>query len=741
MSNQKDKEALPLIERALQERPNYAEALANRAILHYRENNLIDAIKDVELAISFKPHLTQLWAFLGTLRHQNNNVSGAIDALKKAYKFEPENLNYVEELCVYLRQDKRFPEAIAILEKAAKQVPENANIWANLGLTFQQVARNEEAKVAYQKALAINPELAGIASNVGTIFKNAGDLHLARQYFEKAIAINPNFAGGHINLGSVLQNLGLLDEALVSYRRAIAIKPDFAEAHVNLGNTFLELGKLQDALASYQMAISIKPDFAEALSNLGITLKELGKLEDATMSHKAAIELKPDYSGAHNNLGLTQQDLGELEDAVASYQKAIAIKPDFIFAHSNLLFCLNYHPDLSADAIFAEHCRWDEIHARHLLAQATHDRPRDPNRRLRIGYVSPNFNRHSAASFIHVLLSNHDKTQCELFAYAEVSVEDEISKQLKNCVDHWQNTVGMSDETLAERIRIDGIDILVDLAGHTKGNRLLVFARKPAPIQVSWLGYGYTTGLQAMDYFLTDHHLAPIGSESFFSEKLLRLPLYAAYRPQTGMGDVGPLPALRNGGITFGSTSRSVRLNYRVIRAWAAILDRLPTSRLMINSASFRSEGMQARIRAKFAAHGVDPCRLIVGFESPPWDVLRQTDITLDCFPHNSGTTLSESLYMGVPFISLATRPSLGRIGATLLQGVGHPEWLATTEDEYIEKAVLLATDLHKLTQLRGTLRSEMKTSVLMNEPAFVLSVEKAYRETWINYCKAKDIH
>ena len=576
---------------------------------------------------------------------------------------------------------------------------------------------------------------------LGAIFNKAGKFNESLFATQKAVELVPNDSGAYYNLGLTFKCLGKFKQALSSYQKAIAIKPDFAEAHVNLGDTFLELGKTQDAFSSYQTAIAIRPDFAEAFSNLGVTLIELGKLEDAVNCYQKAIAINPNFAPALSNMGNALKDLGELEDAVASYQKAIAIKPDFIFAHSNLLFCLNYHPDLSADAIFAEHCRWDEIHARHLLAQATHDRPRDPNRRLRIGYVSPNFNRHSAASFIHVLLSNHDKTQCELFAYAEVSVEDEISKQLKNCVDHWQNTVGMSDETLAERIRIDGIDILVDLAGHTKGNRLLVFARKPAPIQVSWLGYGYTTGLQAMDYFLTDHHLAPIGSESFFSEKLLRLPLFTAYRPQTGMGDVGPLPALRNGGITFGSTSRSVRLNYRVIRAWAAILDRLPTSRLMINSASFRSEGMQARIRAKFAAHGVDPCRLIVGFESPPWDVLRQTDITLDCFPHNSGTTLFESLYMGVPFISLATRPSLGRIGATLLQGVGHPEWLATTEDEYIEKAVLLATDLHKLTQLRGTLRSEMKTSVLMNEPAFVLSVEKAYRETWINYCKAKDIH
>ena len=205
------------------------------------------------------------------------------------------------------------------------------------------------------------------------------------------------------------------------------------------------------------------------------------------------------------------------------------------------------------------------------------------------------------------------------------------------------------------------------------------------------------------------------------------------------MGDVGALPALQTGGITFGSTSRSVRLNYRVIRAWATILNRLPTSRLMINSASYRSVGMQNRIRAQFAAHGINENRVIVGYESPPWDVLRQIDITLDCFPHNSGTTLSESLYMGVPFISLADRPSVGRIGATVLQGIGHPEWLAATEDEYVEKAVLLATDLHKLAQIRSTLRGEMEASVLMNEPAFALSVEAAYREIWMNHCKAKD--
>jgi predicted O-linked N-acetylglucosamine transferase (SPINDLY family) len=295
----------------------------------------------------------------------------------------------------------------------------------------------------------------------------------------------------------------------------------------------------------------------------------------------------------------------------------------------------------------------------------------------------------------------------------------------------------MSDDTLSERIRSDEIDILVDLAGHTAKNRLSVFARKPAPVSLSWLGFGYTTGLTALDYYLTDETSAPLGCERLFSELPYRLaPTASVFRPSLGMGPVGFLPAEKCGFVTFGSMTRAVRINYRTIRVWSEILKRVEGSRLVINSHDFLSVSMQDYIVGKFADQDISRERLSIGFESPPWDVLRTLDIGLDCFPHNSGATLFESLYMGVPIVTLAGRPSVGRLGSSILVGAGHSEWIAHTEDEYVEIAVALAADLPKLSDVRSKLRLEMQASPLMDEVGFARRVEEAYRVMWAKWCK-----
>ena len=310
-----------------------------------------------------------------------------------------------------------------------------------------------------------------------------------------------------------------------------------------------------------------------------------------------------------------------------------------------------------------------------------------------------------------------------------------MTTRYRGYIDHWVPTLGMSDEALAERVRADGIDILLDLAGHTARNRLGMFARRPAPVSLSWMGFGYTTGLSAIDYLLTDAASAPEGSEALFSEQPWRLatPAYA-YRPAEGMGEVNALPAPANGHVTFGTLTRSVRINHRTVRVWSQILLRMPGARLVIDSGNYRDAGMRAGLIEKFAAHGIAPERLQIGYHTPPWDVLRGMDIGLDCFPHNSGTTLFESLYMGVPFITLAGRPSVGRLGSSILHGVGHPEWIAHSEDEYVEKAVALASDLPRLARLRAGLRAEMEASPIRDEAGFARKVEAAYREMFARW-------
>ena len=421
-------------------------------------------------------------------------------------------------------------------------------------------------------------------------------------------------------------------------------------------------------------------------------------------------------------------------------RQSLALSPTDASAHGNLLFVLNYHPDKTGDEVFAEYRAYDQnFCVQHRKDWRPHANAKDATRVLKVGYVSPDFRSHSCANFLEPLLSRHDKSRVRVYAYAELLREDPVTARYKNYVDHWVPTRGLSDAALADRIRADGIDILVDLAGHTGGNRLGVFARKPAPVSLSWMGYGCTTGLSAIDYFLTDAPSAPLGSERFFSEAPWRLPTGWAYRPAGAaqMGEVSALPAAKNGYVTFGTLTRAVRVNHRTVRVWAELLKRAPNARLVIDSRSYQDVATQEELAARFVALGVERERLLIGCHSPPWDVLRGVDIGLDCFPHNSGTTLFETLYMGIPFVTLADRPSVGCLGSSILQGVGHGEWIARTEAEYIDKALALAQDPVRLAQLRAGLRGEMQASALMDEAAFTRSVEDAYRQMFSEWCGA----
>ena len=483
--------------------------------------------------------------------------------------------------------------------------------------------------------------------------------------------------------------------------------------------------------------LKIYPQSLDTINVLGAALQGQGKLQEAVASYNKAIQIRPDYPEAHNSLGNALKDLGQLDEAVASYNQAIQIRPDYADAYSNRLFTLNYAPDLGADEIFLAYREYDKhfgVPGRDLWQPYTNSR--SPDRKLKIGYVSPDFRTHSAKYFLEPLLSHHDTNHFEVYAFAELNKDDQFTVRYQGYVDHWVLTKGLDDEQLAEQIRSLDIDILIDLAGHTKGNRLGVFALKPAPVSVSWLGYGYTTGLSAIDYYLTDVATVPHGDEHLFSEKPWRLKTPSfAYRPAEGMGDVGLLPALERGFITFGTLTRAVRINYRTIRVWSEILKRTDNTRLIVNSRNFDDSYVQKEFIRRFADEGIDEARLEIGFSSPPWDLMRSIDIGLDCFPHNSGTTLFEHLYMGAPYITLAGRPGVGRIGSSILEGVGHSEWIATSEEEYIEKAVELASDQHRLAEIRGSLRGEMESSAVMDEDGFTNKVEQAYREMWRDWC------
>jgi predicted O-linked N-acetylglucosamine transferase (SPINDLY family) len=625
------------------------------------------------------------------------------------------------------------------MEKQARlligRYPDSAFAWKGLGTALQM--QEKYSLPDLQKAAALSPEDAEVHNHLGNAWRGLKEFDKAVASYRRALEIKPDYAKAYSNLGVALQELGQFDEALASYRRALEIKPDLVEAYNNLGALLSELGQNDNAVLIYRQALEIKPAFAEAHSGLGTVLRALGQFDEALISFRRALEIKPDFAEAHTGLGAVLNSLGQLDGALASFRRALEIKPDFVGTFSNMLFVSNYDSDKQGEEIFAAYRDYNERFCQPLRGSwRAHGNSRVPVRRLRIGYVSPDFRKHSVRHFLEPLLARHDRQAFEIYAYADLAQEDDATARYKVMVDRWIPTRGLSDEALAERIRADEIDILVDLAGHTAHNRLPVFARKPAPISVSWLGYGYTTGLTAIDYYLTDEASAPAGSEALFSETPWRLvtPAYV-YRPTDGMGPVGPLPASERGHITFGTLTRAIRINHRTIRVWSEILKRVEGSRLVVNSGNFQHPTQQEALAARFAAHGIQREQLEIGYHSPPWDVLRGIDMGLDCFPHNSGTTLFETLYMGVPYITLAGRPSVGRLGSSILEGVGHPEWIALSEAEYIEKAVALAADLPKLAELRAGLRQAMEAGPLMDEIGFARKVETAYREMWQRWC------
>ena len=546
----------------------------------------------------------------------------------------------------------------------------------------------------------------------------------------------------HNILGATNIALGNYTKAIINFKKVIKLNPKTPTIYYNLGNAYYHTGNMNDAIENYKKAIDLKPDNDEAFCNWGMSLEEKGDIEKAIEKYNKVLEINPKHPGAHMNLGISYVSCGDYDSAIKNYKIAISSDIGRYNFLGGLLFASNYSPNMSAEEIYEYYKRFDQrFGLPHKNKWKTFTQPKVPKNKLKIGYVSPDFKEHSMMRFLLPTLAHHNHDKFEIFAFAELENEDKVSQEYKSYVDHWIRTDGMKDDELVQKIRDMEIDILVDLAGHTKNNRLTVFAQKPAPVSLSWfIGYGYTTGLSAIDYFLTDKVIAPKGSENLFSEKLWKLENHSfVWDPgNNNLGQVNNLPALSKGFITFGTLTRTIRINDRVIKAWADILTKVPNSKLIINSTNFINNGKTVgNLIKKFKDHGISENRLDFYYKTPPWDSMRQIDIALDCFPHNSGTTLIEHLYMGNPFITYSHRPSVGKIGASILTTLGHPEWIATSEEEYVEKAVALASDPQKLSTIRQNLRAEMEASPLMDQKGFVLKLEEAYQAMWKKWCSS----
>jgi predicted O-linked N-acetylglucosamine transferase (SPINDLY family) len=600
--------------------------------------------------------------------------------------------------------------------------------WLDIGLQHHRAGRAAEAEAVYRQALAREPNSPDALYLLGVIEHERGNNESAAELIGRAATLRPATPQFHSDLGVVLLKLRRTDEAVEAFRRAVALQPDSPAAYLNFGVVLHELDRFDDAIDAYQNAIRLQPRFANAHFNVGAALQQLGKLDDAATAYRMAIEIAPDHAEARTNLASVRKDQGQLDAAIELYRQVVALRPNDPSAHSNLAYAIHFHPDYDAQAIYDEARRWNERHGEPLKREIRPHAVRASRAKLRIGYVSPDFREHAVGRFIPPLLEHQDRSAFEVVCYSHVRRADHLTERTRKCADLWREINRMSDADATELIRGDAIDILIDLTMHMERNRLPVFARKPARVQATYLAYCSTTGLDAIDFRITDPHLdPPDATDSHYSERSIWLPqTYWCYQPAIAANATHELPARQLGYITFGCLNNFCKVTPAVLSVWATLMLKVPHSRLSLHC---REGSHRQRVLEQFNLSGVDSDRITF---VPPvalsdyFKLYNAIDIALDPFPCNGGTTTCDALWMGVPIVSLAGRTAVSRAGLSILSNLGLGELVARSQEPYVTIASDLANDLDRLAKLRSTLRGRMESSPLMDAPRFARNFEAA---------------
>lgn len=588
-----------------------------------------------------------------------------------------------------------------------------------------------QALEIYQRAVALSPDSARAHLNLGNAFAGRGSALAALECYRRAIALQPDLLPANLNLGALLLASGDLPAAESAYRRALELAPDSASAWTGLGCALDT--RSDEAEVAFRKSLALVPGHSGTITRLAQWLRERGRARDALQELRSALDTNPADALMLRTYGEMLAGVGEYSDACVVYRHVLKSSSQDWNAWSNLLWALNFMPEMDAVLILAEHRRFGEAMAQTLVpAQAAPTRRE--RERLKIGYVSPDFRRHSVSCFIEPVLRYHDHERFEVHCFYNYASGDDVTQRLFELADHWQEIAGMTDADVARRIRDNGIDILVDLAGHTAGNRLGVFALKPAPLQITWLGYLCTTGLRAMDYRICDAHTDPPGqAEAWQVETPLRLPdSQWCYRPQVGLPPPSPLPRLANGHWTFGSFNQESKLNKPTLYAWAGILLAVPGSRLRVLGVT--CDLVEERIRGVFAGKGVAAERVEVVGRLPIEAYLAafgDVDIALDTFPYNGATTTCDALLMGVPVATVAGSRAIARGGVSLLTTVGLTDWIAATPDALVDTVSVQLRDVRRLADLRRDLPQRMRASALMDGARFAKNVEAVFEQAW----------
>lgn len=696
----------------------------------------------------------------------------------------PAALEMVGDLAL---QADEFERCIRDYSEVLAAAPDNARAHYKLGVCLESVGRLGEAASSYRRCLEIQPGHAKALNNLGCILEHEDRVAAAEEHYRKALESDPELPQGYVNLANLLNRRGSLDEAAEKYlmaikyfraeqgadeqhmdalrslgdiylqqkrhdelelccREAMKVKPDDVGAHFHLGNVLYARFDLDEASRSFEEALRLNPDLAGAYNNLGNIYKMKDQADEAIRCYESAIRLDPDDPDVYTNLGSLQLRVGRVEQGIALHRKALEISPDFEEGQSNLLFSLNYLYGNDPDLMFREHADWGARLTKKYLRRKVFRNPRDPGKRLRVGYVSADFRRHSVGYFILPVIQSHDRATVEIVCYANNPLTDGVTEEFQRACDVWRPIAKRSSEEVAAMILEDEIDILVDLTGYTSGYRMELFAGRAAPIQVSYLGYPNTTGLGTMDYRFTDGEADPEGlTDRYHTERLVRLPRgFLCYQPPAGSPEVGTLPQLASGLITFGSFNNYAKVAPQICELWAAVLKAVPNSRLLVKSLGLGAGDVQREIEERFAALGLEKSRIAICGADDSWQShlarYHEVDIALDVFPYNGTTTTCEALWMGVPVISLSGRTHVSRVGRSLLTRVGLQDLAADTPEEFVSKAATLAGDVERLGALRTGLRQKLLSSPLYDATGFTRDLENAFRTMWHDWCENAEI-
>ena len=661
-------------------------------------------------------------------RHQAGDMDGAEALYRQVLDADAKHPGALSNLGVLAGKKGDFEEAIRLYAAALAENPNQLDAHFNLGNVYRKLGRPQDAVAAYQNVLRLDPQHPRAYLNLGLVAGDVGDSAAAIDCFRRAVALDPSYPDAYNLFGDALFRAGRVPEAIHVFREFVVRCPDDARGHHNLGLALAAQNDPDAALVELELALGLRPDYPEAHNSMGVTLEAVNRADDAQQHYREAVRLRPEFADAWSNLGTSLTEQGRVAEAAECLRRADGIRPD-PRTGSNLLLALTYSSAHTPAQLRDEHAAWAAKYAADVTPAPV---PRkSPSRRLKIGYVSGDFRAHTAAGLIELLLTHHDRNAVHVTCYPNVPRKDDVTERLRRLADTWKPVHTMTDAQLASAVFGDEIDVLIDLSGHTAGNRLLCFARKPAPVQGTLFGYLSTTGLTAIDFRISDNYADPPGeTEAFYTEKVIRLPNVAwAYKPPTDAPAVNTLPSQARRSFAFGCLNNPAKLSDACTETWARVLKAVPKSRLVLMAG--RSADAARLLGERFTQLGVASDRLEIVYRLPPgeyYEAYQPIDLCLDPFPFNGGVTTCDALWMGVPVLTLAGADYRSRQGVSILNNLGLSEFVADTPDKFVELATIWSGQRAGLADLRGSLREMMQQSPVTDAASYVRELEAAYR-------------